>query len=153
MEAIAPSQGDADQLPGKLGEPVDRLLVVGAGPAAMVVTAEACVLRELGPAAPQVTVVEPNAVGGNRLPIGGRTDGTSTQDGIEGAIGDDPGGRRIAHTAVPARYGGSRRGPGLPNLSCPSELSDRTPASAPAAPVVSGVSVATSALPERVASH
>lgn len=54
---------------------MDRLLVVGAGPKAMAVAAKAYVLRELGLPAPQVTVVEPNAVGGNWLPTGGWTDG------------------------------------------------------------------------------
>lgn len=75
VDAIAPIQGDADELPGMLGEPVDRLLVVGAGPKAMAVAAKAYVLRELGLPAPRVTVVETNAVGGNWLPIGGWTDG------------------------------------------------------------------------------
>jgi mycobactin lysine-N-oxygenase len=59
----------------KMGEPVDRLLVVGAGPKAMAVAAKAYVLRELGLPAPQVVVVEPHAVGGNWLPNGGWTDG------------------------------------------------------------------------------
>ncbi|NKY56935.1 SidA/IucD/PvdA family monooxygenase [Nocardia flavorosea] len=54
---------------------MDRLLVVGAGPKAMAVAAKAYVLRELGLPAPQVTVVEPNAVGGNWLAAGGWTDG------------------------------------------------------------------------------
>lgn len=54
---------------------MDRLLVVGAGPKAMAVAAKAYVLRELGLPAPQVTVVEPNAVGGNWLATGGWTDG------------------------------------------------------------------------------
>ncbi|NEW43868.1 SidA/IucD/PvdA family monooxygenase [Nocardia cyriacigeorgica] len=59
----------------KSGEPVDRLLVVGAGPKAMAVAAKAHVLRSLGLPAPQVTVVEPHAVGGNWLGTGGWTDG------------------------------------------------------------------------------
>lgn len=71
VDAIAPIQGYADELPGMLGEPVDRLLVVGAGPKAMAIAAKAYVLRELGLPAPRVTVVKPNAVGGNSLPIGG----------------------------------------------------------------------------------
>lgn len=54
---------------------MDRLLVVGAGPKAMAVAAKAYVLRELGLSAPRVTVVEPNAVGGNWLATGGWTDG------------------------------------------------------------------------------
>ncbi|WP_280456829.1 SidA/IucD/PvdA family monooxygenase [Nocardia carnea] len=54
---------------------MDRLLVVGAGPKAMAVAAKAAVLRELDLPAPQVTVVEPNAVGGNWLATGGWTDG------------------------------------------------------------------------------
>ncbi|MFI5715576.1 SidA/IucD/PvdA family monooxygenase [Nocardia sp. NPDC051750] len=54
---------------------MDRLLVVGAGPKAMAVAAKAHVLRELGLPAPRVTVVEPNAVGGNWLATGGWTDG------------------------------------------------------------------------------
>lgn len=54
---------------------MDRLLVVGAGPKAMAVAAKAHVLRELGLPAPQVTVVESHAVGGNWLASGGWTDG------------------------------------------------------------------------------
>ncbi len=58
-----------------MGEPVDRLLVLGAGPKAMAVAAKAHVLRRLGMPAPQVTVVEAHAVGGNWLPSGGWTNG------------------------------------------------------------------------------
>lgn len=58
-----------------MGEPVDRLLVVGAGPKAMAVAAKSHVLRELGLPAPQVIVVESHAVGGNWLSSGGWTDG------------------------------------------------------------------------------
>ncbi|WP_454198431.1 SidA/IucD/PvdA family monooxygenase [Nocardia sp. Marseille-Q1738] len=58
-----------------MGDPVDRLLVVGAGPKAMAVAAKAHVLRRLGLPAPQVIVVESHAVGGNWLPGGGWTDG------------------------------------------------------------------------------
>ncbi|MBF6076946.1 SidA/IucD/PvdA family monooxygenase [Nocardia beijingensis] len=58
-----------------MGEPVDRLLVVGGGPKAMAVAAKAHVLRELGLAAPEVVVVESQAVGGNWLSSGGWTDG------------------------------------------------------------------------------
>lgn len=58
-----------------MGEPVDRLLVVGAGPKAMAVAAKAHVLRQLGMPAPQVIVVEAHAVGGNWLPSGGWTNG------------------------------------------------------------------------------
>ncbi|MFC9432353.1 SidA/IucD/PvdA family monooxygenase [Nocardia sp. NPDC057030] len=58
-----------------MGEPVGRLLVVGAGPKAMAVAAKAHVLRGLGLPAPQVVVVESQAVGGNWLPSGGWTDG------------------------------------------------------------------------------
>ncbi|MFD6160253.1 SidA/IucD/PvdA family monooxygenase [Nocardia sp. NPDC060256] len=54
---------------------MDRLLVVGAGPKAMAVAAKAHVLRTLGLPAPQVIVVESQAVGGNWLPSGGWTDG------------------------------------------------------------------------------
>ncbi|MFE3442512.1 SidA/IucD/PvdA family monooxygenase [Nocardia sp. NPDC059180] len=54
---------------------MDRLLVVGAGPKAMAVAAKAHVLRTLGLPAPDVTVVEPHAVGGNWLATGGWTDG------------------------------------------------------------------------------
>ena len=54
---------------------MDRLLVVGAGPKAMAVAAKAYVLREMGLRAPHVTVVEPDAVGGNWLATGGWTDG------------------------------------------------------------------------------
>ncbi|NKY37173.1 FAD/NAD(P)-binding protein [Nocardia speluncae] len=54
---------------------MDRLLVVGAGPKAMAVAAKAYVLREMGLPAPHVTVVEPDAVGGNWLATGGWTDG------------------------------------------------------------------------------
>ncbi|MFQ6227848.1 SidA/IucD/PvdA family monooxygenase [Nocardia sp. NPDC002869] len=58
-----------------MGEPVDRLLVLGAGPKAMAVAAKAQVLRQLGLPAPQVIVVEAHAVGGNWLPSGGWTNG------------------------------------------------------------------------------
>ncbi|MEV0363909.1 SidA/IucD/PvdA family monooxygenase [Nocardia fusca] len=58
-----------------MGEPVDRLLVLGAGPKAMAVAAKAHVLRQLGLPAPQVIVVEAHAVGGNWLPSGGWTNG------------------------------------------------------------------------------
>ncbi|WP_280390458.1 SidA/IucD/PvdA family monooxygenase [Nocardia brasiliensis] len=58
-----------------MGAPVDRLLVVGAGPKAMAVAAKAHVLRALDLPAPQVIVVESHAVGGNWLPSGGWTDG------------------------------------------------------------------------------
>ncbi|KAA8886616.1 lysine N(6)-hydroxylase/L-ornithine N(5)-oxygenase family protein [Nocardia colli] len=54
---------------------MDRLLVVGAGPKAMAVAAKAHVLRGLGLPAPQIIVVESQAVGGNWLPSGGWTDG------------------------------------------------------------------------------
>ncbi|WP_280397819.1 SidA/IucD/PvdA family monooxygenase [Nocardia carnea] len=54
---------------------MDRLLVLGAGPKAMAVAAKAHVLRRLGMPAPQVTVVEAHAVGGNWLPSGGWTNG------------------------------------------------------------------------------
>jgi mycobactin lysine-N-oxygenase len=59
----------------EMGEPVDRLLVLGAGPKAMAVAAKAHVLRQLGLPAPQVIVVEAHAVGGNWLPSGGWTNG------------------------------------------------------------------------------
>ncbi|MGA6207310.1 SidA/IucD/PvdA family monooxygenase [Nocardia testacea] len=58
-----------------MGEPVDRLLVLGAGPKAMAVAAKAHVLRQLGLPAPQIIVVEAHAVGGNWLPSGGWTNG------------------------------------------------------------------------------
>ncbi len=57
------------------GEPVETLLVVGAGPKALAVAAKSHVLRELGLPAPRVTVVEAQTVGGNWLPTGGWTDG------------------------------------------------------------------------------
>src|SRR5690348_11231553 len=59
----------------EMGEPVDRLLVLGAGPKAMAVAAKAHVLRQLGLPAPQIIVVEAHAVGGNWLPSGGWTNG------------------------------------------------------------------------------
>lgn len=58
-----------------MGEPVETLVVIGAGPKAMAVAAKAHVLRELGFPAPRVIVVEAQAVGGNWLPSGGWTDG------------------------------------------------------------------------------
>ncbi|GAA1595078.1 NADPH-dependent L-lysine N(6)-monooxygenase MbtG [Nocardia ninae] len=57
------------------GEPVETLLVVGAGPKALAVAAKSHVLRNLGLPAPRVVVVEAHAVGGNWLPSGGWTDG------------------------------------------------------------------------------
>ncbi|MEU3010813.1 SidA/IucD/PvdA family monooxygenase [Nocardia asteroides] len=56
-------------------EPVETLLVVGAGPKALAVAAKSHVLRTLGLPAPRVVVVESHAVGGNWLPSGGWTDG------------------------------------------------------------------------------
>ncbi|NKX88775.1 lysine N(6)-hydroxylase/L-ornithine N(5)-oxygenase family protein [Nocardia coubleae] len=56
-------------------EPVQTLLVVGAGPKALAVAAKSHVLRSLGLPAPRVVVVEAHAVGGNWLPTGGWTDG------------------------------------------------------------------------------
>ncbi|MDL9937476.1 SidA/IucD/PvdA family monooxygenase [Gordonia sp. ABSL1-1] len=57
------------------GATTDRLIVVGAGPKAIAVAVKAFVLAGLGLRTPQVTVIEPNAVGGNWLESGGWTNG------------------------------------------------------------------------------
>lgn len=59
----------------ELEYPVDKLLVVGAGPKALAVATKAAVMRELGLPAPRVVVVEAHAVGANWMANGGWTDG------------------------------------------------------------------------------
>ena len=54
---------------------MQKLLIIGGGPKAMAVVAKVHVLRELGFAVPDITVVEPVAVGANWMSEGGWTSG------------------------------------------------------------------------------